>query len=375
MQKPLSYMMYFRNHKKTVLGAAVSIGISILLIGAIQFYTLNMYESYERNFTKYEYASSIRSQKGDLSKDTVNKIKNNGSVDKVIKTGYFQHRVRSVFGTDTSVDGFYADEKDIRYILGKMNFQFKEGTGLKNGDKKILLNENTARFKNVKVGDFAGKDVSKDDYFPGKYKISGILKGDNTTSFIAENPDKLECNSTEYQYLVFPKKGKMSELNKFLKKFKSDEVKVETYDDDMKEEKQELEGFNTVFNLVIILIIIVMSVVLGNSSYINYFNRRREIGILKAIGHTRGSIIIKMIEEIGISSLAGFSLGYLLLYVFAEVNNKFYLYPKGLTFFHITWSLFPKLLSIPLFITIFSVIPVSRLLDKIEPISIIERIE
>lgn len=372
MRKPLSYFMYFKSHKKSSIATAISIGLAILLIGAIQLYVTNMSETSARGDDNYEYMTAVYEANKPVPREVLNKIKNEASVDKVIKVVRFQYMIRTVLGTDSDFEGFYADENDIKYIMDKLKVKFDKGSYVKNGDNKILINENAARFKKISIGDFVGSDVRKDDYFSGKYKVKGILKGDNMLSFIAVDSGTLEKGN--YRYLVFPKNGKMAEMNKFINSISRNGIENYTHEKLIAFQKDALNGFDTVFNLIIILMIIVMSTVLGNSSYINYMRRRSEIGILKAIGYTREKIILRMVEEIGISSFFGFGFGYLALFIFEKAYNSFYLYSRGLSLFHISLDLFPKLLAIPLFITIFSVIPVSRLLEKVEPISIIERV-
>lgn len=372
MRKPLSYFMYFKSHKKSSIAIAISVGLAIFLIGAIQLYVTNMSDTNGRGDDNYGYMTAVYEDNKPVTKDVLDKIQNEDSVDKVIKVVRFQYMIRTVLGTDSDFEGFYADENDIKYMMDKIKVKFDKGNYVKNGDNKILINENAARFKKVSIGDFAGNDVRKDDYFPGKYKINGILKGDNMLSFIAVDSKVLE--NQNYRYLVFPKKGKMAEMNKFIKSISKGGVKSCTRETMSGYQEDALKGFDTVFNLIIILMIVVMSTVLGNSSYINYMRRRTEIGILKAMGYTREKIILRMVKEMGISSLFGFGFGYLVLFIFEKAYNSFYLYSRGLSMFHVSLSLFPKLLAIPLFITIFSIIPVSRLLEKVEPISIIERV-
>jgi|GEM_PF-5811841 len=373
MRKPLSYFMYFKSHKKSSIAVVISIGLAILLIGAIQLYVTEMSEANARGDSNYENMTAVYKNNKPVPKEVLDKIKKDTSVDKVVKVVRFQYMIRSVLGTDSDFEGFYADEDDIKYIMDKLKVKFDKGSYVKNGDNKILINENAAKFKKVSIGDFVGSDVRKDDYFPGKYKINGILKGDNMLSFIAVDSANLEKGN--YRYLVFPKKGKLAEMNKFINSISTNGIENYTYEKLLTFQKDALNGFDTVFNLIIILIIIVMSTVLGNSSYINYMRRRSEIGILKAMGYTREKIILRMVKEIGISSLFGFAFGYLVLFIFEKAYNSLYLYSRGLSMFHIDLSLFPKLLAIPLFITIFSIIPVSRLLEKVEPISIIERVD
>lgn len=375
MKKPLSYYIYFKNNKKKTLGMILSIAFSILLIGVIQMFSDNTSDTYYRDLTKLNYVSIISSTKGSLPKETMESIENNSTVDKLIMVNTYYYNMVNIIGGFSSYTGYYMDQSDIAVLMDRMSMTLNEGNPLKNDDKKIIINSNLARARVKSIGGYMGNEVSNMDYFKGKYEISGIIKSDNIISFIAKSKENIASNNDQFQqYLLLPKEGKLGEMNSFLKELPKGNTRLLTYEDMLQEKKADEEGINTIFNILIIIIIVVLSVSLGNSSYIHYFQRRKEFGLLKAIGQSGDKIILRMIKEIGISSALGLAVGLLLLLIFKGIGNTFYTYPKGLSLFQINMQLIPKIISIPLFICIFSIIPVSRLLVKIEPISIIERV-
>lgn len=376
MHKPLSYFVYIRSNKKKALGMIISISLGIFLISVIQFYTNSMIDTYERGDTQYKYMSQIWSTKGSLPEDIINKIENSSSVDKIIRINTHRYMINNILGSDTDYMGYYAPISDIKYIMDKMKLKLAEGRMPESSNKEIIINENVARARNLKIGDYMGSDATRFDWFRGKYKIVGIMKGNNIISFIPKSEDEIKNDYTQYDtYLIIPKDGKLDALNKFLKTIPKNGINISTYDNIQKSDMEDENNFNMIFNIVIIAMIVVLSVSLGNSAYVHYYQRRMEFGLLAATGISQTEIVLRAFKEIFISCLIGFISGFMLIGVFMILMNNFYIYPHGLSLFSIKVNLIPRIISIPLFICIFSLIPISRLLSRIEPISIIERNE
>jgi ABC-type antimicrobial peptide transport system permease subunit len=353
----------------------LSIAFSILLIGVIQMFSDNMSDTQYRDLAKLNYVSIISSTKGNLPKETIDSIRKNSTVDRLIMVNTYYYGIINIIGVPANYAGYYMDEKDIPVLMDRMDMGLDDDSLLKNDDKKIIVNSNIARARSMSIGNYMGNEVSNMDNFQGKYEVKEIIKGDNIISFIAKSKETIASNTKQFQqYLILPKEGKLDEMNSFLKGLPKDSVKLLTYQDMLQEKKADEDGINTIFNILIIIIILVLSVSLGNSSYIHYFQRRKEFGLLRAIGQGGDKITLRMIKEISISSVLGLAVGLMLLLIFKGIGNAFYTYPKGLSLFQINLQLIPKIIAIPIFICIFSIIPVSRLLVKIEPISIIERV-
>lgn len=378
MLRPLSFFTYAKHNKRKISGMITSIALSVLLIGVIELYANNMNDTYDRGNIQFNYISYIESTKNDIPRDITDRIKNSGLVENMIPVNEHEYMIWNVIGSDTHYNGYYADEKDIELMMDKMKLKLMQGSIPKNGEKKILINENIARSKKLKIGDYMGRDVREDDYYiPGKYQVCGIIKGDNIVSFISVERQSIENKMLQqYQaYILIPQKGKLQKLNSFLSTIPKKNIRIVDYEQTERSEKSERDNFNIIFNLLTIVMIVVLSVSLGNSSYVHYFQRRKEFGLLLSIGCRKYKILSRIFKEICISCFIGFAAGFLILYGFKTLENIYCIYPKGLSPFIIKGDFITRILSIPLFICIFSLIPVSRLLSKIEPISIIERIE
>lgn len=373
--KPLSYWVYFKNNKRKLLGIILSIAFSMALIGEIQMFMNNMTDNNARDIEKYKYMSTIMSTKDMIPTDIMEKIRTNKTIDKMIRVNVHWYMLSNIFGTE-NCEGFNVDAKNIKYLMDNMGLKLTEGSFPQNNEKKIIINENVATSRGIRLGGYVGRDLRHlDSGIYGKYQVCGITKGNNIISFIAEPEGKIATNNTQYEeYVLIPKVGQLKKMNNFLRTLPVKGIKITTYDTGFDDLMFDTKNFDSIFNIVIIIIMLVMAVALGNSSYVHYFQRRREFGLLKAIGYKKSTILLIMMKEIGISCLIGFILGFITLLLLRWLNDFLFVYNKGLSNFKIDINLFPRIIAIPLFIGIFSMIPISRMLIKIEPISIIERV-
>jgi ABC-type antimicrobial peptide transport system permease subunit len=277
--------------------------------------------------------------------------------------------MKNVIGSSMYYNGYFMDELDIKLLMKRMKLRLSSGYFPKNNSSKIIITARTARSRNISLGGYMGSKIRDDDCFYGKYRVCGILNTNSEVFFsAASNIDK----GTNV-YIVLPKKGAMAKMNRFLKQFREGKYTVYTYKDCAADAEGTCENFNNIFNIIVIIIITVLSITLGISSYVHYFQRRNEFGLLGAVGYSKISLIFKMAEEILISTAAGFVLGFIFIVLFQQLQNTFYLNPEGIYPFRINIQVIPKLIAIPISISVFSIIPASRLLSRVEPVSIIER--
>lgn len=148
MLRPLSFFTYAKHNKRKISGMITSIALSVLLIGVIELYANNMNDTYDRGNIQFNYISYIESTKNDIPRDITDRIKNLGLVENMIPVNEHEYMIWNVIGSDTHYNGYYADEKDIELMMDKMKLKLMQGSIPKNGEKKILINENIARSKN-----------------------------------------------------------------------------------------------------------------------------------------------------------------------------------------------------------------------------------
>lgn len=372
--KPLGYLIYLKNHKKRISSVVITIALCIVLIGSLDVITKNILQTQERDFTKFNYFTLVSPQDGQLSKDTLDEIKNYKGVGRVIRVGTFQCNINTI-GSQAEFNGFAMDYDDMKYIMNRMKLSFSDGELPEKGTLSIAVNENIAKSFKLKVGDYI--DPMKDSVsgLTEKYKISGIMKGNNVTAFIPMNIEEIQKNPMfKEEYMVVFKDGKMGDVNSFLKTQIHDNINILGLDEKVNFVNIIFKNYNSLINLMIILTIVFLSVVLGNHSYVHYIHRRREFGILKAIGISKNRLLLKVGMEISITTFTSMVLGILLLFTMDFVLNKTYMLNIGLAPLTVKPDLLLKLIPIPLSISIFTFIPVSRMIDKIDAITIIERV-
>lgn len=372
--KPLGYLIYLKNHKKRISSVVITIALCIVLIGSLDVITKNILQTQERDFTKFNYFTLVSPQDGQLSKDTLDEIKNYKGVGRAIRVGTFQCNINTI-GSQAEFNGFAMDYDDMKYIMNRMKLSFSDGELPEKGTLSIAVNENIAKSFKLKVGDYI--DPMKDSVsgLTEKYKISGIMKGNNVTAFIPMNIEEIQKNPMfKEEYMVVFKDGKMGDVNSFLKTQIHDNINILGLDEKVDFVNIIFKNYNSLINLMIILTIVFLSVVLGNHSYVHYIHRRREFGILKAIGISKNRLLLKVGMEISITTFTSMVLGILLLFTMDFVLNKTYMLNIGLAPLTVKPDLLLKLIPIPLSISIFTFIPVSRMIDKIDAITIIERV-
>lgn len=372
--KPLGYLIYLKNHKKRISSVVITIALCIVLIGSLDVITKNILQTQKRDFAKFNYFTLINPGDGALSKSTLDEISNYEGVDRVIRVGTFQCDINTI-GSQAEYKSFAMEPEDMKYIMNRMQLVISNGTLPQMGNSGIAVNENIARAFRLKVGDYV--DPKKDSVtgLLEKYKISGIMKGDNVIAFIPMSMEEIQNNPIfKEEYMVVFKDGKMKDVNSFLKSGIHDNIKILGMDENIDFVNMIFKNYNSLINLMVILTIAFLSVVLGNHSYVHYIHRRREFGILKAIGVNKNKLLLKVGTEITITTFTSMVLGILLLFAIDFVLNRAYILNIGLAPLTVKPDLLLKLIPIPLSISIFTFIPVSRMIDKIDAITIIERV-
>lgn len=373
--KPLSVLNYSRNNKKKVIVAITCICVSVFLL-----YTFHIIFSALPNtqeflcFNPLKNGSQIMPAKKNkpIEDSVINSIKNNDDMEKIIPVK-FQYTPFYTLAWDNSAPVYSIREEDMNYFLGKLNITIKEGRLPKKGQKEVALDYRVANNKGLKLGDKFGHSVDKTESYPGEYKIVGILEGESSTNITPYQTDLPDNELIKYGMLVFSKQGQNDKLDEALRNIPKNQAAVLTYSMEREDiEKYLLGSANTIINLIVILAIAVMSISVGNSIYVHFLERRREFGILGAIGYSETSIIRKAILEITFMNIIGFAAGIILSLISGYILKNFYFETQGLMADFWIPKAIVQSMCIPVFTTLFSIVPIYRLIRRIDPINIIE---
>lgn len=136
--------------------------------------------------------------------------------------------------------------------------------------------------------------------------------------------------------------------------------------------KTDRMGIYIILAVINIIIIIIITICTGFISYIFMIQRRNEFGILSAIGYTSQKIINRVFHEILWINLLGFVLGILLSVFIGLLLNLFIFIPKGIPLLLIKQVYMIEAVCVPLFACIFSLLPIWKMMEDLDPVAIIE---
>lgn len=380
--KPLSALSYSKNNKKKLIMSTMSIIVAVSFLYVLQTFVKSLGDSmYELNVNPYKnhmiiYAQSIEKDKP-IPDNVISRIKENPNVESVIP--FVQYKTRYIIpGSISNASILGIGSKDIEYVMTKHNITLKEGRLPLENHKEVVLDYRMSKNKKVKIGDKIGNSIDKNDVLNGEYTVVGIVQGDGYLSFMPYNVEAISINTkeepvVETSMLVFSKENKVKEVDDLLTSFPKEEVAVMTLSGIIKIYNEGAAMMKTL-DMICLLAIIVMVISVGSSKYVQFFSRKQELGILNAMGYTKKEIMKKSFWEVFIINILGFILGIIVGWLCSILLNDGAFGAVGAVSIYFSSKAFLMALYVPLFTTLFTLIPVNRMINKLDPIVMIEGI-
>lgn len=376
--KPLSPFNFSRNNSKKLITSIISVLAAVAFIYMLQTFVRSMYTSIYR-IAVSPYRTEMRilgiDNKKPVPENIVTRIMENENIEKAIP--FLSFNTRFVMpGGIAEPDVLGLRTLDMDYVMEKHNMKLLKGRLPREGSREIALDIKIARNKKVNIGDKIGTAVDSTDYLPGEYTVVGILEGKDYISLIPYNTKegiKLTDNMELFQtaILIFPKEGRIDEVDDLLSSLPKNEVKANSLRESQAAFEKNTEVMR-VIDVICILAIIVMVIATVSSKYVQFFNRRQELGILNAIGYTKLQIMKKTLLEVALVNLAGFVLGICFGILGSLLLTKLVFVSIGGIGVIIYYKAFLMTLFIPLFTILFTLVPVNRMITRIDPIIMIE---
>lgn len=361
--KPLSALKYVIRNKKKVMTIILSICFGVLLVYSpnmiINQCTFLVKAINEKPLTIYSY---VFNYKNTISEETIGKIKNNENVAKVIPVFTNQLNLPILIG-NTSCDIISMKQQHMESLMKDMGLKLVKGRLPGDGSSGIAIHKKAALSKNLKIGDLILNSVP----------IVGIIDGPSVIS-IGSVPYNTEDELIQHGMLVMAKEGKINELNKFLEALPVKDVKINNLNSFEASFKKSNILLSSVSLVLEILVIVVLSITLGNISYINIHNRKRELGILLAMGYTKKQICKKLMKETILCCVLGYLSGIFITISTGWILNATLLSCKGFEIPLWDTSMILLTLFIPIFVIAFSLIPAVKALKNTDTIEIVEGI-
>lgn len=376
---PLSACNFFRHNKRKFISSVIIIVVAICTVYIMECYLESIFRSSrEVNGTCFKYSTVILSTQlvPEISQATVNSLENNASVEKLVSVSaqYINFTIpvspthAFVFGTNGSAD------QEI--IVKKYNIKLLSGRLPESGKNEIALDSNIAVNNRLKIGSHVGSDLNKSQALLGNYVVVGLLKNDSHISLMGSPTPEQYLSSTLKRgaagLLVFPKEGHFTQAEKASASLMSqglDIYTLERYNNLIKANS----ATSKTLDMMVLLLILVMLVCLVCSKYAQYFARKSELGILGALGYTRHEIMMRTFWEVVITNLFGFIVGLLLVILLCRIIIGAAFESIGAVGVYFYVKAVVMSLLAPLLTSLFTLIPVYRMIDRIDPISIIEK--
>lgn len=377
--KPLSALNYSKNNKKKLITSTTSIVIAVAFLLVLQNFVKSMYDSaYLLDASPYNTHMELYSDENNkpIPENIAAALKNNPNVEKTIPSDLYTTRF-ILPGTITSVPILSIKSEDMEYVMSKHKVTLKEGHLPSDNSSEVALDSRAAKNKKVKIGDKIGNSINKNDTLVGEYVIVGILESPDYTSLMSYNITSPLSNTSQAKkaLLVFPKENKLKDVDNLLLYIQKNEIKVRaTTLNSVLKEFNEHSTIPHTLDMICILAILVMVISVGSSKYVQFFNRKQELGVLNAMGYTKIQIMKRAFIEVAIVNLFGFIIGLCLGTLCSALINNGAFKSAGAVAVYYCSKAFIISLYVPIFTTLFTLIPVNRLISKLDPITMIEQI-
>jgi putative ABC transport system permease protein len=370
---PLSSLTYIVNNKKKAMSTSLSICFGVFLVYFLSMIInqTNIIAEATRGepFKKYSYV--MPAGRG-LSRDIIHMVKELEDTEKIIPTRMANMSQAILLG-GTSADVLLLRSDDIKLMMNRSNVNLIEGRMPLSGTKEIILHKKTAASNGLKINDIIGNDtlfpLGKDD----RYTVVGVIGGSSIINFasMAEGNNKEEDLMLSGM-IALPKQGKITQMNSFLENLSTEDVRIFDINTAFLQYQDGLKVINLIKPILEVMVIIVLCITLGNLNYINFYQRRKEFGVLTAIGYTKKQLYRKLLNEQIYLAAASYIAGVLLSIFTAWILNVMILATKGEDVPLLDINSLVLTLLIPVFVTIFSILPSIKAFKKMDCVSVIE---
>ncbi|MBV7275380.1 FtsX-like permease family protein [Clostridiaceae bacterium UIB06] len=371
--KVLSILNYSRENKTKVISSIIPVLIAVSFLYLINTFVKSEEDSlYKLNIFSYKYHSTIMSCN---NSNIITKVKSNKNVERLVPFMLYGIKY-SIPGNLDFANVISLKTEDMNYFLEKESIQIKDGRLPQEGEKEIAINYLVAQNKKVTIGDNVGNASDKFDGINGTYKVVGILEGDSMISIVAFNNEILkdyedEEKSLSHGIMIFPKKNSINEVNKLIENLPKGEAEYNTLKT-LSEKFYRDIGSIEFLDAISILSIFLMVITVGSSKYVEFFNRKEEIGILNVIGYEKKQILKRAILEVTTINVISYVLGLLLGIVLSYWMKKSIFESIGAVGVVYDKKALLVSLYVPLFTILFTIVPINGMINKLDPIDMIE---
>jgi putative ABC transport system permease protein len=365
MKKPLSYATYFKGNKKVSTMYILTLIIAILILGITKIIlastdnemSVTIHQSEiitELHIINYSDENSMHDNMG-----IINRIKAIDSVESILPAKEVNLPFRYFIGASNQCNYFMKKDDAVK-LLNALGVNYSKKDLPEEEEKKAFISERAVKNAGLDIGDKINKniDATIDKTFVSDFIISVI-------------PTQIPDYSDEY--IIIPKSGKLSQMNSEIKNIINSNFELV----DNKKVKDDIgmmqKSANDTFFIVLIIISFACSITTGITTYIHYYNRRKEIGIMKAIGYSDKKVVARITKEVTVSTSIALIIAIVLIVTAINILNVCIAQTNGFVPFEFDFGLFSNIIIIPVFMGMFSLVPTWIMLQTIDKMTLIQR--
>nr|WP_297935251.1 ABC transporter permease [uncultured Lachnoclostridium sp.] len=360
--KPLSTMKYIKGNVKKFIALMFTVILSICLLYVskmiISSFTSSTYHAWVEPLSNMDVVMP-------LDKEIDQNIYDSDSF--IASTYVSDIFINSAVGR-ISAYVWFLDENKFKQLEEITGSKLIEGRYPKDGKNEIVLHMDIAKNKGVVIGDMVGSEVDSNDSLTGKYEVVGLIDGDALYGMASLPYAKNKYKLADAQLGAILSKDE----NVKLSGKEGEDYKLyckDNEEDDLESSGKMMEVTLIVLNFVIILI---TAFTLFFVLYIYYLQRKKEFGILMALGYSRGFVVKRIFGEMVSIVLGGTVVGILLSIGIGIGLNGGYFAKNGQKLAVVDGKYFTSPLILVIALCILSTIPILKLTKKMDCISIIE---
>ncbi|RAU98163.1 ABC transporter permease [Paenibacillus sp. YN15] len=378
--KPLSNWTYYRNNPRRVWSMLSIIILSVFLLFTLQMLIQSAFRfSYVSNVEPKKFYSSVLARESPLTPALIEKLNACPGTQQVLPGAYGYSNFRGLLGDASDTKVYFLKETDMSLMMERMGTKLAEGRLPAPGSNEIVVHQAIAHNKKLKLGSEMGSLVDKRERLSGRYVISGLLEGKAVVSYASFETliKQYGINpSSEYRNYAFmlPQPERLAEMNRCLASLPPGNYDITTYNTTKLKYEEGMEGITLLLTAISFIVILIVTISAGFLCYIYFFQRRSEFGLLAAIGYSRHQITVRAFIEIGGLALIGYGAGLAGGVLSGILLNIVLFVPRGepLILWQVEYGL--SAACIPLFVAVTGMVPIWRMLKRLDPIAIIERV-
>ena len=394
--RPLSSWTFVFRHRRRSILLLAAIGLMVLGVALPRFLNTAQNDSMLPSYLSYTSHASIVSPGftyREIPPDVIAQIRVHPTVAHVIpvKTLRMVTNV-PMYGELAPMPVYAVREQDLPILLDTYDLRLGEGEMVQPRSDQIVLTSALARNRNLDVGSTIGHPVNERDEMPTELTVVGLLESNGSALVeragydVPSKPRWAGFASYEYvdsherymglptHMLVIPVEGRNSEMETWLQgTIASPRVEIETIEKSYRRWQGLVQVSQTITDIGIVILTVAAGLALAILNYIFFTQRRDEFGTLHAVGHSRAALLARSLREsVSITAVAWLAAAAICIagllcfqtYVFTPVGTSVDLANP-------TPWLFT--LPIPLAVVAASAGTIGWALNRLDPVSVIER--